>query len=337
MPAQGLSICDNKDNLSAKLRKDWISKTKYRITWRRSVFGVQVPPGFQATVFCCVPGNFEGGKMDTWGFIEPRRRLFKTMKKALEACEKHYKNWEKAIQCPTMRGIKAIFGRKPIGIPKWAYSKLDRGILAVLMDTHVQKFSDEDDDIEYFGLEPDVEPEVEEPEEPEELEEPELDAEPLLQEVELAMGQPLKKRKQRSDKGKPRGKRNCEEPQVYDDTVDALKTATLVIKKQRKRRSDKGQPRFTKKPIDVKTMAKEIKEALKREPRKPQKSENLAIPPSDIVPDLTPMMRSVCGSYQIRNAHRTIQDCKNLIAINEGCPLPKKRGRPKGSKNKVKA
>ena len=294
----------NKDKLSVKLRKDWISKpTRYRITWRRMVFGVSVPPGFQATVFCCVPGNFEGGKTDMWAFVEPRRKLFKTMKKAVEACEKHYKNWEKALQCPTMRGLKAIFGRKPTDIPKWAYNKLDHGILTVLMDCHVQKFRDEDDDIEYFEAEPNL---VTKPEELEELEELE---EPLLQEVEFAMGQPFKKRKPRSDKGKPRGKQKSEEPQAYDDTVDALKTATLVIKKQRKQRSDKGKSRGTK------------------------KSENLAIQPSDIVPDLTPMMRSVCTSFQIHNA----QAYKNLVAINEGQPLPKKRGRPKGSKNKVKA
>jgi hypothetical protein len=240
----------NKDKLSAKFRKDWISKTKYRITWRRMVFGVQVPSGFQVTVFCCIPGNFEGGKTDMWAFVEPRRKLFKTMKKALEACEKHYKNWEKALQCPTMRGLKAIFGHKPTEIPKWAYGKLDRGILAVLMDCHVQKFKDEEDDIEYFDLEPDVDSEVEESEETEETEETEEseeseeseepDAEPLLQEVELAMGQPFKKRKQRSDKGKPRGKRKCEEPQAYDDTVDALKTATLVIKKRGRPKGSKN-------------------------------------------------------------------------------------------------
>jgi hypothetical protein len=68
----------NTDKLSAKLRKDWISTkpTQYHIKWRCQAFGVSVKPGYQATFYCYVPGNFEGGKTLVWSFVDNKKRLF---------------------------------------------------------------------------------------------------------------------------------------------------------------------------------------------------------------------------------------------------------------------
>jgi hypothetical protein len=71
-----------------------------------------------------------------------------------------------------------LFGKQPTCIPKWAFNKLDRRVVAILMDTSVRvKYEDEEE----IGPTPEPEPEL-----PDET---------------------TKRRKQRSDKGKKRGPR----------------------------------------------------------------------------------------------------------------------------------
>jgi len=74
---------------SQKTRRTWFSREEYRIIWRNEVFGVTVPPGFQATVKITLNGEM-------WDFIAKSR--YRTFKAAQAACEKHYALWVKAIE-----------------------------------------------------------------------------------------------------------------------------------------------------------------------------------------------------------------------------------------------
>ena len=75
-----------------KVRRTWMSEDKYRIVWRSEAFGIELPAAFQATVRIILP---TGGEM--WDFVSSRR-LFKTLKAAQEACEKHQRLWTQAAE-----------------------------------------------------------------------------------------------------------------------------------------------------------------------------------------------------------------------------------------------
>jgi hypothetical protein len=163
-----------------------------------------VPAGFRATFLAYTPGNFPGGRLEMWAFVDLEKRVFKTMKKAVEVCEQHSRRWEKAVQCPSMRALKTIFnGRKPSDIPVWVYNQINRSILSVLMDNNVRKSREEEDDIEYFETDFISEPE------------PDIKAEKKTRRKKAATSDlsvvlPTK-RKERADKGKPRTPRKVEE------------------------------------------------------------------------------------------------------------------------------
>jgi len=182
--------------MNRKVQRLWLSAEKYRITWRREAFGITLPPRFQACVRVIVPGTFENGFTEMWDFVNARR-LYKSMKAAIADCEKHHRLWTKATQCTGIRAIRELFGRDPTSIPVWAKTKLDRRILGILLDTTPRKYVDTGED--------------------------ELPKMPLTPEIPT----PPKKRKQRSDKEKPRAN------------------------KKRKTRSDKGKPRGPRKPKEV--------------------------------------------------------------------------------------
>lgn len=144
----------NPEKVPPKRRKVWISQKpyQYKIVWRREVFGVTVPGRFQVLVYTVRGGNFPEGQCDCWTFVD--RPLYKTMRKALEACARHQRTWEKAIQCPSMRALKNLFGgRKPYDIPRWAFGRLDRKILTTLMDRTAMRYDPDEDDIEHFDSE----------------------------------------------------------------------------------------------------------------------------------------------------------------------------------------
>ena len=225
----------NKDKVNIKVRKDWLSTkpTRYRITWRREIFRVKVPARFQATVLCCVPGNFEGGKTEIWAFVDNSKRLFRTMKKAVEACERHSRIWEKVLQCPSIRAVKSLFeGRKPNEIPKWIYGHIDRRILSVLMDNTSHRYSEEEDDIAYFDTQSLPEPE---PELVSEKKQRRKRRKVLLKDVEIAMGQPLA-RKVRSDKGQPRKPRKPKTMTPETITPETLDLAPVTAPPKRRGR-----------------------------------------------------------------------------------------------------
>jgi len=124
-----------KRGVNQKTRRLWFSAEGYRIIWRKKVFGVTVPPGFQACVRTIAPGCFENGSTEMWDFVNRDRRLHKTMKAAIADCERHQQLWNQATKCVNIRAIQELFGHRPVGMPKWVATKLDRRVSAVLLDT----------------------------------------------------------------------------------------------------------------------------------------------------------------------------------------------------------
>jgi hypothetical protein len=131
----------------AKVRRTWLSAEKYRITWRKEVFGIAMPARYQACVLEMLP-NFagvEGEWYKSWGFVA-KQRLYKTLKAAQADCEKHYRLWTKAVEASGIRALLEIFGKLPIGIPVWAKGKLNRKAYAVLVEAGRPQGSNECED-----------------------------------------------------------------------------------------------------------------------------------------------------------------------------------------------
>jgi len=239
-----------KRGINKKVCRHWYTEEGYRLVWRKEVFGIQVPPRFQACVRTIVPGsNFEGGSTVVWDFVNHKRPLFKTMKAAVDECERHKRLWSKATQCTGIRALRELFGRQPHVIPKWVYSKLDRRIVAILMDTTPRGKVDDEEEI---GFVPEPEPEL--PDEKKRKRRSDKGVKrgprkPKSEESEsVAPSEPSepgekRKRKQRSDKGKKRGPRK--------PNPEGIESATPIEpgeKRKRKQRSDKGKKRGPRKP-----------------------------------------------------------------------------------------
>jgi len=129
---------------SQKIRRYWLSSEGYRVTWRREVWGVQVPARFQACVRTIIPnyGGEEGKSFEMWDFVT-KPRLYKTLKAAQEDCERHKRLWTKACEATGLRGLLEIFGKLPMGIPVWARKKLPRKVLEILTRPRTAKYQDE--------------------------------------------------------------------------------------------------------------------------------------------------------------------------------------------------
>jgi len=118
-----------------RFRRTWLSEDGYCIIWRKEVCGVRVPARFQACVRVVVP-NYGGkqGEPQVWDFVNRQRRLFKTMKAAVETCEIHKRLWSKACQATGLRGLLDLFGTLPPVVPLWARKKLPRKVHELLMN-----------------------------------------------------------------------------------------------------------------------------------------------------------------------------------------------------------
>ncbi len=127
-----------KRGLSQKTRRLWLSESGYRIVWRREISGVEVPARFQATVRLLI------GEREVWDHVA-RRRLFKTFKTAQEACEAHEKQWGKACAVTGLWQLIEIFGRVPLGLPKWCRSKMPRKFQAVILEPRKRMIEEDDD------------------------------------------------------------------------------------------------------------------------------------------------------------------------------------------------
>ena len=130
-----------------RIQRSWYSDEGYRILWRKQVHGVTVPARYSACIRSFVPNysGVEGINCEIWDFVNRDRRLFKTLKAAEEACEKHYRLWSKACDASGIRALQDLFGKLPTSLPLWARKKMNRKALAVLMAPRNCKFVDEDD------------------------------------------------------------------------------------------------------------------------------------------------------------------------------------------------
>lgn len=134
---------------SQKVQRTWFSDEGYRITWRKEVWGVRVPGRFQACVRVLVPYS-DGQLRPMWDFAARNRRLIKTLKAAIEECERHKGLWERACEATSIRALKELFGGKlPLGLPLWARKKLDRRLYSILIDNRpmMKNRDDEEDEL----------------------------------------------------------------------------------------------------------------------------------------------------------------------------------------------
>jgi hypothetical protein len=185
-----------KRGINQKTCRLWFSAEGYRITWRKEVFGVAVPPVFQACVRTIVPGCFEGDSSEMWDFVNRNKRLYKSMKVAVAACEQHQQQWSQAIECTSTRAVQELFGRKPTSVPKWVLTKLNQRVSAIFLDTLPEGKSKIEE-------EPEAEPEVKAKVKAE-VETPKKNSPRKSVTSEKSA---KKKRKTRSDKGRKRGPR----------------------------------------------------------------------------------------------------------------------------------
>ena len=116
-----------------KVRRTWLGGPgdTYKIIWRKEVEGVRVPARFQAMVRIVLARP--DGVETIWDFVS-RQRLFKTLKAAQEACEKHERLWLKASESPGVRALKETLKRMPIDFPVWVRSKMSRRLQDIILN-----------------------------------------------------------------------------------------------------------------------------------------------------------------------------------------------------------
>ena len=129
-----------------KVQRTWFSPEGYRIVWRKEVWGVSVPPRFQACVRTLIPYS-DGQPHQMWEFVNHKRRLIKTLQTAREECEKHHRLWTQACETKGYRALKELFGGKlPSGMPLWARKNMDRRLYAILIDNRPMKYREDEED-----------------------------------------------------------------------------------------------------------------------------------------------------------------------------------------------
>lgn len=128
-----------------KSRRTWFSQEGYRIGWSKEVHGVRVPGHYQACVRTLVP-YFGGELRQMWDFVDHKHRLYKTYKAAEEACERNQRLWTKAQEAGSVRALRELFGKIPLGLPMWARKGLDRRLYAILTDNQPVKYREEEDE-----------------------------------------------------------------------------------------------------------------------------------------------------------------------------------------------
>lgn len=141
-------IRKKKRGQSQKVRRTWFSQEGYRIGWRKEIYGVRVPPRFQACVRVLIPYS-DGQLRPMWDFVNRSRHLTKTLKAAIDECERHKRLWERACEATSVRALKELFGGKlPLGLPLWTRKKLDRRLYAILIDNRLTKYRNTDEEDE---------------------------------------------------------------------------------------------------------------------------------------------------------------------------------------------
>ena len=133
----------------ARISKLWLSENKqYRITWRSEVYGIALPPRF----FACIRCIRRLDMLEDWWEFAGARRPYKTMKRAVEACERHEKAWAEVIALNAERHfitklieIREKYLCETRSIPKFAMRSVRQAILEQFSDNPRCKNDREDD------------------------------------------------------------------------------------------------------------------------------------------------------------------------------------------------
>ncbi len=119
---------------SAKTYKEWHSDCgQYRITWRRQVAGVEVPPGYWACCRCVADQEY-------WGYAY-HRRLYRTLKAAQKACEDAERLWRKFLSIEgrtTVSQVRELQAQSMVGSGQTAYSPMTDVPVWVVKEAHPQ-------------------------------------------------------------------------------------------------------------------------------------------------------------------------------------------------------
>jgi hypothetical protein len=111
-----------------KKHKEWFDSTKqYRITFSKCVQGVDVTPHYYALI------HLKLHNRTMWDFVA-KHGPYRTFKAATEACDKHQRLWEKALQAENKRELLAVLGQLPVGIPEWIAGSMTPRLVHLLME-----------------------------------------------------------------------------------------------------------------------------------------------------------------------------------------------------------
>lgn len=81
-----------------------------------------------------------------WDFVDHGKHLYKTMKAAQAACDRHHSLWTKAVECTGIRAFYEIFdGKDSYGVPKWAAKKMNGRIFKALMEVTPRKVAEQEE------------------------------------------------------------------------------------------------------------------------------------------------------------------------------------------------
>jgi hypothetical protein len=141
---------------SKRVHREWFDTENlgYRIVWRREFVGVTVPPMFYACVRTIRPSD---GFL-WWNFCQ-HRRPYKTLKKAIEACERNRKVWLAFVELGEASGRRTerlneldIKGRLGGGnilgtIPAWAMPLSDPTLIRMQFPAMKRQSEDECQDL----------------------------------------------------------------------------------------------------------------------------------------------------------------------------------------------
>jgi hypothetical protein len=145
-----------KRGMDRRVMKIWLSEDKqYKIVWTCECMGVPIRPHFHALVYVVA------GERRAWGFAG-RTGPYRKLKAAIEACEKHQKIWQAALDISKgeYKGradrLRALDGRARAGsgvtrarllmsLPEWVLRQAPPNLLATLYGSKKCKSNDQDD------------------------------------------------------------------------------------------------------------------------------------------------------------------------------------------------
>ena len=120
---------------SQKVRRSWFTQDGYRILWRREVWGVRVPPRFQACVRIEIPATATADEaFANVGLRERQASPLQDHEGRPRGLRETPRLWTKACEATGVRDLHDIFGKLPLGMPLWVKKKINRKAYALLME-----------------------------------------------------------------------------------------------------------------------------------------------------------------------------------------------------------